>query len=63
MGRTLLAVGVGMLVDSVDSFVGGCGLWMGLLVVERIGGSLTRRTAGCQLPFGDFWREGVTHRD
>ena len=60
MGRTLLAVGVGMPVGSVDSFVGGCGLWMGLLIVERIGGSLTRRIANCQLPFKD---EGVTHRD
>ena len=63
MGRTLLVVEVGMLVGSVDSFVGGYGLWMGLLIVERIGGSLTRRIADCQLPFEGFLRGGSTYRD
>jgi len=47
VGRILLVVGVGMLVGFVDSFVGGFGLVMGLLIDDRIGGSLMRRIAGC----------------
>jgi hypothetical protein len=47
VGRILLVVGVGMLVDSVDSFVGGYGLGMGLLIDDRIGGSSMRRIADC----------------
>jgi hypothetical protein len=47
VGRTLLVAGVGMLVGFVDSFVGGYGLGMDLLIDDRIGGSLMRRIAGC----------------
>ena len=47
VGKTLPVVGVGMLVDSVDSFVVGCELGMGLLIDDRIGGSLMRRIAYC----------------
>jgi hypothetical protein len=47
VGRILPVVGGGMLVDFVDSFVGGYGLGMGLLIDDRIGGSLMRRIAGC----------------
>jgi hypothetical protein len=47
VGRILLVVGGGMLVDFVDSFAGGYELGMGLLIDDRIGGSLMRRIADC----------------
>jgi hypothetical protein len=40
-------VGEGRLVDFADSSVDGFGLWMGLLIDGRIGGSLMRRIADC----------------
>jgi hypothetical protein len=50
-----------MLVGFVDSFVGGYGLGMGLLIDDRIGGSLMRRIAGCQLSVsrGTRWERKV----
>jgi hypothetical protein len=61
VGRILPVVGGGMLVDFVDSFVGGYGLGMGLLIDDRIGGSLMRRIAGCWLLLKK--EVGRTYRD